>query len=90
VALSYKIVPCKGSRERLGLNHNLDSTAKKVAMVWARDNDWVKKCMEYKVEGARPTRRPNLERLQKDCQGRKLNWENAMVHNRCRKQIRDD
>jgi len=23
-----------------------------------RDNDWVKKCMEYEVEGARPRGRP--------------------------------
>jgi len=31
-------------------------------MVWAcvakKDNDWVKKCMEYEVEGARPRGRP--------------------------------
>jgi len=28
------------------------------------DNDWVKKCMEYEVEGSRPRSRPeDLERL---------------------------
>jgi len=33
VALSYKLVPSKGLRERLGLDDI--STAKQVAMVWA-------------------------------------------------------
>jgi len=33
------------------------------------DNDWVKKCMEYEVQGARPRGRPrNLDR---DC-GKRL------------------
>ena len=27
-------------------------------MVWTCDEDWVKKCMEYRVEGRRPVRRP--------------------------------
>jgi len=47
-------VPSKG----LGSWHNLGTTAKQVVLVWAcgakKDNDWVKKCMEYEVEdGAR-------------------------------------
>ena len=27
-------------------------------MVWTCDEDWVKKCMEYRVEGRRPVGRP--------------------------------
>jgi len=49
------------------------------------DNDWVKKCMEYKVEGARPTGRQKKtwrEIVEKDCQTPKLNREDTMDHNR--------
>jgi len=44
------------------------------------------------VEGARPTGRPKKtsEIVEKDCQAQKLNREDAVDHNRCRKQIRDD
>jgi len=42
------------------------------------DSDWVKKCMEYEVEGARPRGRQ-----------RKLG-QDAMDRNRWRKQIRFD
>jgi len=66
-------------------------------MVWACDakknNDWVKKCMEYEVEDARPRGRPKKtcrEIVGKDCQAHKLNREEAMDRNRWRKQIRDD
>jgi len=37
------------------------------------DNDWMKKCMEYEVEDARPRGRPKktwTEVVQKDCQAR--------------------
>jgi len=57
------------------------------------DNDWVKKCMEYEVEGARPRSRPKRtwkEVVQKDCQARKLNREDAMDCSSRRKQIKDD
>jgi len=51
-------VPSTGLRERLGLDDNFGTTAKQVAMVWAcaakTDNDWVKKSIEYEVEGTRP------------------------------------
>jgi len=66
-------------------------------MVWAcavkKDNDWMKKCMEYEVEGARPRSRPKKtcrEIVEKDCQARKFNREDAMDRNRWRKQIWDD
>jgi len=57
------------------------------------DSDWVKKCIEYAVEAARPRGRPKKtgrEIVEKDCQARKLNREDTMDHDRCRKQIRDD
>jgi len=52
----------------------------------------MKKCMEYKVEGARPRGRSKKtwrEIVNKDCQAHKLNKEDAMDCKRWRKQIRD-
>jgi len=40
-------------------------------MLRKEDNDWVKKCMEYEVEGARPRgwpKRTCSEVVHKDCQ----------------------
>jgi len=57
------------------------------------DNGWVKKCMEYAVEGARPRGRPKKtwrEIVEKDCQAPKLNKEDATDHKRWRKQLRDN
>jgi len=54
------------------------------------DNDWVKKYMEYEVEGTRPRGRPKetwREIVEKDCRARGLNTEDAMVRSRWRKQI---
>jgi len=66
-------------------------------MVWAcaakEDNDWVKKCMEYEVEVARPRGRLKKtwrEIMQKVCQARKLNREDTTDRNRWKKQIRDE
>ena len=56
-------------------------------------NDWVKKCMEYEVEGARPRSKPKMTWrviVQKDYQAFKLNRENAMNRSGWRKQIKDD
>ena len=36
------------------------------------DDDWVKKCMEYEVEGSRP-KKTWKEVVREDCQARKLN-----------------
>jgi len=44
------------------------------------DNDWVKKCKEYEMEGARP-KKIWREIVEKDCQARKLNGEDAMDSN---------
>jgi len=67
VALSYEIVPSKGLIGRLGLDNIISvgsgTTAKQVAwyahVLQKEDNDWMKKCMEYEVEGARPRGRAN-------------------------------
>jgi len=55
------------------------------------DTDWVKKCMEYEVEGSRPRGRPKRtwkEVVQKDCQARNLNKEDAMDRGRWKKPIK--
>jgi len=56
------------------------------------DNDWVKKCMEYEVEGSRPRGRPKRtwrKVVEKDCQASKLNTEDAIHRSRWRKLIKD-
>ena len=72
-------VPSKELRGRLGLHDIISvliSVLQQNRLRWyghvlrKEDNDWVKKCMEYKVEGARPRGRPKktwreiVERLQ--------------------------
>jgi len=57
------------------------------------DNDWVKKCLVYEAEGARPRGRPKKtwrEIVENDHQACKLSREDAMDCSRWRKQIRDD
>jgi len=42
--------------------------------VLQKDDDWVKKCIDYEVEGPRPRGRPKRTRtevVEKDCQARK-------------------
>jgi len=49
--------------------------------------------MEYEVEGARPRGKPKKtwrKIVEKNCHTCKLNREDAMDHNRWRKQVRDD
>jgi len=93
-------VPSKGLRERLGLD-DIISVLQQNRLRWyghvlqkeSEDNDWVKKCLEHEVEGARPRGRPKktwTEIVEKDCQACNLNREDAMNRNRWRKQIRDD
>jgi len=90
--------PSKGLRKRLGLD-DIILVQQQNRLRWYRhvlqkeDNDWVKKYMDYKVEGARPRGRPKKtwrEIVEKDCQARKWNRDDAMDRNRWRKQIRDD
>ena len=67
MTLRQKIVPSRV--ERPGIDDTI--------LVLQQDNDWVKKCMEYEEDGARP-KRTWREIVQKDCQACKLNKENAM------------
>ena len=56
------------------------------------DDDWVKKCMEYEVEGPRPRGRPKRtcrQVVREDCQARKLNTEDAMDRSKWRKLRKD-
>jgi len=55
--------------------------------VLRKDDDWVKKCIEYEVEGPRPRERPKTtwrEVVKKDCQAHKLNKEDAMDRSKWR------
>jgi len=88
-------VPSKKLRGRLELG-DIISVLQLNRLRWyghllrKEDNDWVKKCMEYKVEGTRPRDRPKKtcrEILKKDCRARGLNMEDAMCRSRWRKQI---
>jgi len=83
-------VPSKELRGRLELQ-DIISVLQRNRLRWyghvlrKEDNYWVKKCMEYEVEGTRPRGRPKKtwrEIVEKDCQARKLNREDAMDHNR--------
>jgi len=60
--------------------------------VLQKDDDWVKKCMEYEVEVPRLRGRPKRtwrEGVEKDCQAHKLNKEYAMDYSRWGKLIKD-
>jgi len=61
-----------------------------VDVLQKEDTDWVKKCMEYEVEGSIPRGRPKRtwrEVVQKDCQGCNLNREDALDCSRWKKLI---
>jgi len=91
-------VPSKGLRERPGLGDIVSVLQQNRLrwygpVLWKDDNDWMKKCMEYEVEGVRlrgKQKKTLREIVEKDCQAHKLNREDAMDRNRWRKQIRDD
>jgi len=82
-------IPSKGLRERLGLD-DMISILQQNRLRWyghvlrKEDNDWVKKCVEYEVESARSKGRAKKTWrviVEKDCQARKLNREDAMDRN---------
>ena len=64
-------VPSKELRERLGILILQQNRLRWYEHVLQKeDTDWVKKCMEYEVEGSRPRGRPKKtwkEVVQKDC-----------------------
>jgi len=91
-------IPSKGLRERLRLD-DIISVLQRNRLRWyghvlrKEDNDWVKKCMKYEVEGGRPRGRPKKtwnEIVEKVCQVRGLNREDATDRRRWMKQKRDD
>jgi len=57
--------PSKELRERLGID-DIISVLQQHSWRWywrvlrKEDDDWVKKCMEYEVEGSRPRGRPTM------------------------------
>jgi len=91
-------VPSKELTERLGIGtDDIKLILQQNRLRWyghvlrKQDTDWVKKCMEYKVEGSRPRGRPKRtwrEVVQKDCQARNLNREDAMDRGRWKKLIK--
>ena len=90
-------LPSKELRERLGVD-DIALVLQQKRLRWyghvlrKEDDDWVKKCMEYGVEGPRPRWRPKRtwrEVVREDCQARKLNKEDAMDHSKWRKLIKD-
>ena len=87
----------KELRERLGID-DIALVLQQNRLRWyghvpqKEDDDWVKKCMEYEVEGLRPRGRPKRtlrEGIIEDCQARKLNTEDNMDHSKWRKLIKD-
>jgi len=88
--------PSKELRERLGTDDILlvlqQNRLRWYGHVLQKDDDWLKKCMEYEVEGPRPRERPKRtwrEVVKQDCEARKLNSEDAMDRSRWRKLIKD-
>ena len=86
----------KELRERLGID-DIALVLQQNRMRWyghvlRKDDDWVKKCMEFEVKGPRPRGRPKRtwrEVVREDCQARKLNTEDAMDRSKWRKLIKD-
>ena len=88
-------VPTKELRGRLELE-DIISVLQRNRLRWyghvlrKEDNDWVKKCMEYKVEGTRPRGRPKKtwrEIVEKDCRACGLNTEDANNFHRAVKRL---
>ena len=88
--------PSREQRERLGID-DIALVLQQNRLCWyghvlrKEDNDWVKICMEYEVEGPRPRGRPKRtwrEVVKKDCQACKLNTEDSMDRSIWRKLIK--
>ena len=87
-------LPSKELRERLGVDDIalILQQNRLYGHVLRKDDDWVKKCMEYEVEGSRPRGRPKRtwkEVAREDCQARKLNEEDTMDRCKWRKMIKE-
>jgi len=89
-------LPSKELRERLGVD-DIALVLQQNRLRWyghvlrKDDDDWVKKCMDYEVEGPRPRGRPKRtwkEVVREDCKTRKLNKEDAMDRCKWRKVLK--
>jgi len=88
--------PSKELRERLGID-NIALVLQQNRLRWyghvlRKADDWVKKCMEYEVDGPIPRVTPKrtwIEVVKEDCQAHKLNKEDSMDHSKWRKLIKD-
>ena len=91
-----EIFPSKELIERLGIDDIILMLQQNMLRWYGHvlrkeDTDSVKKCMEYEAKGSRPRGRPRRtwnEVVQKDCQARNLNKENAMDRGRWKKLIK--
>ena len=93
-------LPSKELRERLGID-DIALVLLQNRLCWyghmlqKEDDDWVKKCMEYEVEGPTPRGRPKKtwrEVVREDCQACKMikmNKEDAIDRCKWRKMIKD-
>ena len=90
-------LPSKELRERLGIDDialvlQQNRLRRYGHVLRKEDDDWVKKCMEYEVEGPRPRGRPKRtwrDVVREDCQACKMNKEDAIDHCKWRKMIKD-
>jgi len=88
-------VPSKELRERLGID-DIILVLQQNRLRWyghvlrKEDTDWVKKYMKYEVEGSRPRGGPKRTwtEVQKACQARNLNKEDATDRGRWKKLIK--
>jgi len=89
-------LPSKELRERLGID-DIALVLQQNRLCWygyvlQKDDDWVKKCIEYEVQGPRPRGRPKRtwrEVVREDCQACKMNKEDAIDRCKWRKLIKD-
>jgi len=92
------VQPSRVLRERLGIDDIAMVLQQNRQQLYGHvlqkedDDNWVKKCMDYEVQGPRPRGRPKRtwrEVVKKDCQARKLNTEDAMDCGKWRMLIKD-
>ena len=81
-------LPSKELRERLGID-DIALVLQQNRLHWyghvlrKEDDDWVKKCMEYEVQGPRPRGRPKRtwrEVVREDCHAPEMNKVDAIDH----------
>ena len=95
-ALTQDRLPSKELRMRLGVD-DIALILQQNRLRWyghvlQKDDDWVKKCMEYEIEGPRPRGRPKRtwrEVVREDCQACKMNKENATDRCKWRNMTKD-